>query len=441
MMFKFKRIKKLLNTRIINKVLSDDKLFEKTVFDPRFTHKISKTKKALDAILNNPGVISRILSDEKIFAQMIANENRLNQILNNPDVLRRLLSDKRSLDQMITNEKCLNQILNNPDALRRLLSDKRSLDRILSDENLVEKILLNDRITNLIVKNSKISNRVFGNKYFLNRLMANSEALNKIFRDPRAKRQRNANLYLDVNEKIEQLSYSPPAFLVSFPRAGSNFIQNVLTETTGILSQSIYAPIDIEPNLILTFKSHSLSMEYLKDEVNRLVSPSISPSKLIILKRDPRDLMISFYEFVKRTKNIELSQESFLEETCYFFASNIDPTSSRKIYVKPMSISQAFKHHISNWFKKEHANSLLVKYENLTDTPETEFQKVFDFLELDCQLNKNIIDSKVSQYSSESHRPRARSYSWKSVQEEYSHIIEHVNRTLKDEINYLEYDV
>ena len=84
---------------------------------------------------------------------------------------------------------------------------------------------------------------------------------------------------------------------------------------------------------------------------------------------------------------------------------------------------------------------LEVTYEALVDSPGPEFKRVLEFFELDCQLDEQSLGKKVSLYSSEPRRPRGKSYSWKAVQKEYSHIIRQVNHLLEDEIKGWGYEL
>ena len=98
----------------------------------------------------------------------------------------------------------------------------------------------------------------------------------------RNKRVRDEFLPTNLQKKISKLNYLLPVFLVGFPRVGSNYLQNVLSASSGLVSQSLYAPIEIDPRSILTYKTHAPSPEYLSDEVRRFLPVTVKPGKIII---------------------------------------------------------------------------------------------------------------------------------------------------------------
>ena len=102
--------------------------------------------------------------------------------------------------------------------------------------------------------------------------------------------------------------------LMSYPRSGSNFLQNLLNQTTETHSQSLYS----KPKLFkrkLTIKSHAFSQNFLEDELNRLYHGyyrDVSTRRVVIV-RDPRDVFISFKDFVEVRKGIKVDQRRFLD--------------------------------------------------------------------------------------------------------------------------------
>jgi hypothetical protein len=240
-------------------------------------------------------------------------------------------------------------------------------------------------------------------------------------------------------------SYCLPTYLISFPRSGSNFLQTVLEKSSGLKCCSFYSPRPKDSEHILSFKSHALSPEYLQDEISRYIPGSHKPEKIIFLRRDPRDVMISFYEFVLDLKKINIRQDLFLHNICYHYAFDSNPpmvqSSRRKVETSPMNIQAAFQRHIQAWVTDRPAklDILDVSYENLVNNPENEFKRIFDFLEMDASLNKEALKIKVSQYSDEN-RPRGVAYGWKN-NSHHTKLIYNSNRHLKKEIDLLGYRV
>jgi hypothetical protein len=242
----------------------------------------------------------------------------------------------------------------------------------------------------------------------------------------------------------ENFSYSLPSYLISYPRSGSNFLQSVLSGSAGIPSKSIYSFPHNKAHLTLSMKAHSLSYDHLIDEINRLVPGSKFSNKLIVLQRDPRDVMISFFEFLLYKKEIQIPQADFLNNVCYFYAT-FKPQHlalDRKVEIAPTSIIDSYRKFVNNWIANppNNVNILLVKFENLVLNPESEFQGIFDFLELDCLLNSEQLKVKVSQYHY-TDRPRATIGGWKLMQHKYSELISMTNELLHSELVLMGYEI
>lgn len=233
---------------------------------------------------------------------------------------------------------------------------------------------------------------------------------------------------------IDKISYPLPAAIISFPRSGSNFIQNVITRSSGTRNCSIYLPDLQDLSDVVTLKSHSYSQEYLKKEWSNRTGRLSLPKKAIILQRDPRDIMISFMEFVKaRIKTLDLDQNTFLSKVDYFLAANIKGLD----YDHSISIENAFKSFVRDWSTPSELQideHLYVRYEDLTDKPDEIYKQIFEFLELDCKLCKSSLEEKVSLYSDSSKASRGKAHRWRTHNLLYSQIIKDVNLKLKNEI-------
>lgn len=249
--------------------------------------------------------------------------------------------------------------------------------------------------------------------------------------------------FFQQEQTIAGLPYPVPGVVVSYPRAGSNFLQAILTQSSGLNNQSIYARKEpIAPrDFILTLKSHAPTPEYLWEEYRRKVTLPEQPERIVLLTRDPRDLMISFYEYTQTQRKTAIPQEDFLHRTCYFYASTIDPDSERTVERGPLSVAAAYQKHIRAWFaeRPENLDCIEVRYENLVQQPEDAFARIFAYLNLDCPLATAFLPVKVSLYDS-SRKERGVPGGWRHQQERYRVLLDTVHESLQDEISLLGYD-
>ena len=364
-------------------------------------------------------IYRKILDNEEILNKIISSDKSVNKILSSDKTLDKILAGNRAFKNILNNEEILNKILSSDKAVNKILSGNKTLDKILAGDRALKKILSNDRVLKAFVENGSI----------LNKIKTSEKPLSKL--KP-----------LLSWDKAKSLGYSLPTYLVGFPRSGTNFLQSVLEGSSGLLCGSIYGPPKVNPNYILSLKSHTPSYEFLLDEISRYVPNSEFPDKFILIIRDPRDVFISFYEFVQSTKEVSITQSDFIGEVSYFFATFEDrhKINSRKLEFAPLSIFDAYKKHIDSWFvnRPPSMDCHVVKYEDLVLSPESEFQCIFDFLNLDCSLEKERLALMVSQYSKNS-RKRGVSCGWRDCQDKYGKLISLVNNAFKKEIKILSY--
>lgn len=241
----------------------------------------------------------------------------------------------------------------------------------------------------------------------------------------------------------QQVSYSLPSYLISFPRSGSNFLQHVLESSSGMLCHSLYGNTKCDPSEVLCFKSHAISLPYLTDEVNRLISTASRPNKFLLLQRDPRDVMISFYEFAQKRKDISIPQGEFLDRVAFHYVLSHGTriqTWRRKVEIAPLSIADAYRRHVEQWFINipPGLDCLTVRYESLVRTPHTEYGRIFRFLGLSCQLAEYAIQERVRQFS-RNKRERGVAHGWTKCESIYGELISQVNDKLQTEIKALGY--
>ena len=136
-----------------------------------------------------------------------------------------------------------------------------------------------------------------------------------------------------------------------------------------------------------------------------------------------------------------IPQKDFLKKTCFFYASGIDPDLRRRVDNAPLSVVQAYKKHVQKWFVEgpDAVDCLIVRYEDLVTAPEEAFQRIFDYLNLDCPLAKGFLSLEVSLYD-DTREHRASVVAWKRHAEKYRVLLDAVYRTLSDEIRILGYE-
>lgn len=284
----------------------------------------------------------------------------------------------------------------------------------------------------------------------LGEALASREELVKIlFRDERilktllAEREFRDRLAIArSHDAAGKLAWPYPAVVCSYPRAGSNFLQSILLQSSGMNNQSIYGRKFLfkpEENT-LTVKSHAPSPAYLQEEYARKVEWPERPERVILLQRDPRDVMVSFFEYTQTNRGIAIDQAQFLDGVDYFYASAIDPGNERKMYTASLTVAAAFREHVRTWFVERPAplKCLVVRYEDLVQDAVAGFQRIFDFLELDCALAEAFLGVKVSLYS-EGKRARGIAGGWRQNYATYKALIDSVNAKLAGEIETLGY--
>jgi hypothetical protein len=207
-----------------------------------------------------------------------------------------------------------------------------------------------------------------------------------------------------------------------------------------VAARSIYAanPAEIEGG---NLKSHAPTPEYLADEVTRRLGDAAPQGHVpvIWLVRDPRDAMISFYEYSRHRLGMELDQTRFCTDFDWFLAAPIDRTCERRTLQSPLTVMEAYRLHLARW-QQEHAAGrvLLVRYEELLVRTEEVFAAIAGALGLPAPNRLKGIEEKVSQYSDDG-RARGTSETWKQHRETYAEIIARVEAALGPEMECLGY--
>ena len=352
-----------------------------------------------------------------------------------PERLLDHLGPERLLDHLGP-ERLLDHL--GPERLLDHLGPERLLNH-LGPGQFVEHLGLSRLLEHIDVSHSVILGSVIENDKAFKRLLNDERAVKKVCLDESLKRRFR---FINAKRVAAELPYRLPAVITSYPRSGSNFVQSVLRHSSGLTNLSIYASNPDGVDITLTVKSHAPSPEYLRDEFGRIVGEPDWPARIVLLQRDPRDVMISFYEYTQYMRQATVHQEDFLENTCFFYASGIDREIRRRVDIAPLSVLQAYKKHVQEWFTRKPAtvDCLIVKYEDLLAAPVEAFQRMFDYLDLDCPLASEYLTHEVSLYD-DTRQHRAQSSAWKGHAEKYRVLLDAAHATLSDEMHVLGYEI
>lgn len=460
----------------IASLIKHHNLYEDLV-DREILEELFKYDETLDYILDNYLLRERLLFDERAIDRIVADPRYLEVLLTSGDVLHQLLHDERLQDALVAHTDILNDLLkhssiakaiaNDPalqgtlsacfdtEYLLAILSPEQMLKRIepetigkhlgpdglfaaLDTSELAGRIKLADLLEEIDPNGRQFASYLDAHPTAVRTISMHQEAVKHFLSTPEF---RDNLRLLEGVERASKLPYLRPAVVVCYPRSGSNFMQSILIHSTGMQNVSIYTndPGSYDP--LLTVKSHALSPDYLRDEYERLLKIDALPERIILIKRDPRDVMISFYEYTQKQRETTISQEEFLEKICFFYASTIDKTYSRHVDKAPMSILDAYKKHVQEWFidRPSSVDALEIAYEDLVLHPRETFRTTLDYLDLDLPVAESYLDVKVSQYS-DARRTRGVAYNWMHSDGQYAILLEGVERLLSKEIKALGYD-
>tara|TARA_B100001939_G_scaffold142496_1_gene123288 strand:- start:597 stop:1442 length:846 start_codon:yes stop_codon:yes gene_type:complete len=124
-------------------------------------------------------------------------------------------------------------------------------------------------------------------------------------------------------------------------------------------------------NQIKFFKTHNAYWKYN----NYAFTNEISSLGVIHVVRDPRNVITSIMNHFSQTANSYEKALKFITDDKKMLSTKNLPLSENDI---PIIIS-SWSNHYNSW-KKFKKNNLLIKYENLLIKPESEFQKIAEFL-------------------------------------------------------------
>ncbi len=222
--------------------------------------------------------------------------------------------------------------------------------------------------------------------------------------------------------------------LLSFPRSGSNFLQNIVkSNSTGVHCTSVYAAGKfLRPRALL--KSHAVNEAALSDEMLNTWERTAPRNGTIILQRDPRDVMISYFDFLQTVFTDEVSIENFFEHDFNqlhaeyarrVITKEFRPLPDRANKDRPIcSAADALKEWHRYWKQvTQNTQSLYLDFETLIHDPKHGFDTVMDYLDLPKPDRYIGLDTMVSQHG-DSTRVRGKAGGWRNAPSKYTPIID-----------------
>jgi len=253
---------------------------------------------------------------------------------------------------------------------------------------------------------------------------------------PYAPRDHEVREWNDTQERTAHVT-----ILASFPRSGSNFVQKTLDHNTRELkSASIYAKGRVSKRPVF-LKSHASNTGLARNELKALWDYSGEIHDTFALIRDPRDVLISSFDFITDRLGRPPNPADFLSHDYYysFFPPDLTP-SIRGEDMRPLNIIQAYRAWVLHWITNRHAAGTvkLLRYEDLVATPQTAFKPLFDAFDEPMPASLKGLDQETAQYG-DSPRERAVAGGWRNAPALYAPIIETVSKNLAPEIEALSY--
>ncbi|XP_073814193.1 sulfotransferase 2 [Musca autumnalis] len=203
--------------------------------------------------------------------------------------------------------------------------------------------------------------------------------------------------FMEIGESIRNLkTYSDDVWLVSYPRTGSTWAQEMIWLLGNHLDfdgakqmQQIRSPI-VELSALFSVDHHEWVSDTLGntvETVRNLQRPRFARShlpwhllpkdmetsnaKIIYTSRNPKDLCVSFYHYCKLMHGLQGSFEEFSQ----LFLDGLTP------------IGSYWKHVLPFWERKNQPNVLFLKYEDMKrDLPAT-IRNCAAFLNVDYELS------------------------------------------------------
>ena len=217
------------------------------------------------------------------------------------------------------------------------------------------------------------------------------------------------DLYFEILTYCKFYNYGTNYILIiAVPKSGSSLLEQYVSKIPGFLSMNksllrnlhgknlLKNSHDINDEMLNSFPLNKYSLLKLHCHFSQKLENFIKNNKIILLLRDPRDMLISRYYHLmedtnhaihKKIKNLNFN-DGFL--TSIQTISEEDGISGLKYY----------KLWYLNWitfYKKNKTNILLIKYENLIKDPKKIIEQINRFYELNLSKSKiqKIVNTKL----------------------------------------------
>lgn len=185
-----------------------------------------------------------------------------------------------------------------------------------------------------------------------------------------------SHLKIKNSKPNENIFFSDDVFIASFPKSGNTWTRFVLSHLfinckhqLNFTNYDQYVPEPgLHDNYILDLKRPRL----LKTHTLH----SNEKKKAIYLIRDPRDVLVSYYFYLKKKLPKEYSIKDFIRDDRY------SPNS--------------WKNHVKSWENLE--NILIVRYEDLKKDPKKNFILIIDFIK-EFNLDLDLLDKAMKMSS------------------------------------------
>lgn len=188
-------------------------------------------------------------------------------------------------------------------------------------------------------------------------------------------------------------SMDDDVFIVGFPKSGNTWLSNLVA---GMVLESSSERFGL--NLVNEIVSDVHAKKFYKRMGNRVFfrSHSLPQQKyrnVIYIVRDGRDVMVSYYHYLRKLKPNE--------------RIDLDGMIRRDLYVSPSNWGM----HLNRWLSNPYgARMVIVKYENLLTDTLAELRKLSDFLSYEMEDEKLKEISEMN--SIENIRNKVRVHGW-----------------------------